>query len=195
MTGVRTRRVIQALAAFAAFAAIAVVVVAVARAERATSAEQSPPPHLRLLRAEIAEGPPYDHSRMAERRVTFRIALAARPPCEPGRAGTRYTFVVSAFPWLSGSLRLEAVPEIPAHAKIEFACDPSSREWRSGLAPGRVTVRQAGAETMLELTTSLGELPAVEFHWVALASDGEIYMRTPGRGRVALWRIRERIQR
>jgi hypothetical protein len=188
-------RVGRVLAALTVIGALSMVGAAIAMTERAPATEQSPPPYLRLIRAEIAEGPPYDHARLAERRVTFRIALAARPPCEPGRAAARFAFVISAFPWLSGSQRLDAVPEMPAHAKIEFACDPVSREWRSGPAPGRVTVRQAGAETILELATSLAELPAVEFHWVALATEGEIYMRAPGRGRVALWRIRERTQR
>ena len=174
---------------------VLLIPVASSRAEPALDAQTPVPAYLRLLRAEIVERGPFSQARMAERGVVFRIITAGAAECSAARAGVTYTFLIDAWPWITADRRLDLAPELRAQAKVEFSCDAANRAWRSSV-PGRVTVtRTAAGENALELATTLAELPSVDFRWIALASEGDVFVRAPGPGRTARWRIQERILR
>ena len=174
---------------------ILLIPVASSRAEPAPNVQTTVPAYLRILRAEIIERGPFNHARMAERGVAFRVVTAGAAECSAARAGVTYTFLIDAWPWITTERRLDLAPELRAQAKVEISCDAANRTWRSSV-PGRVTAaRTAAGENTLELATTLVELPSVDFRWIALASEGDVFVRAPGPGRTAWWRIQERILR
>jgi hypothetical protein len=152
-------------------------------------------PHLRLQHVQIAERPPLEHRRLSERGVVFSLRLAGRPPCAPNRSSASYVFVLDARPWQPGRITIPLVPELRPTARLAVTCDPARGRFVASIPTASVTLRSDGDAAVLDIATTLRELPAVEFRWVALATDGEMVTRVPARGRAARWRIQERVVR
>lgn len=185
-----------------AFAAIATMVGATltgpwsewpARAS-AVAQNEATPPYLRVLAATIAEGPPFEAAAIANREVRFRLAIAGAPPCGAGQPDVAYDFLIDGRPWQRRGVILHSVPEIQPGARLSLSCDRVSGRFVSSI-PGVVTVGpsdDAPAAYALEVRTRLGELPAVEFAWVAMAREGDRFTRLPEAGSFGVWRIYER---
>lgn len=182
-------RTVVRLGALTLIAATAVPLRPTAAAQPASTA----PDYLRILNATIAEGRPFEAAAIANREVGFRIVTAAAPPCDSGRSEVAYDFLLDARPWQRG-VTLAAIPEIKPSARLTLRCDPARGQFVSSI-PGAVTlesVPQPAGAYALAVKTRLRELPAVEFRWVAVARERELFTRIPASGAFAVWRIYER---
>jgi hypothetical protein len=179
------RPIVGALAAALALAAIASL--------RATGpAQDGESPYLTILSASIAEESFAEEKPILERAATLTITVAGRPECGRDGAPLSYAFLVDADRSRRTGVATRAFPELGIDARLEVRCDPSTGRLVSTL--GEVAVQPADGPAhahTIRLTTRVGRLPSVSFHWIAMAREGRRFDRLPEDGRSGAWRIAE----
>lgn len=154
-------------------------------------------PFVDLLSASIEQHPPFTTKNVPDRAITIRFVVAGRPSCTTATSSPAYTLLVDAFPWQRAHMEIPSFPELRFQSAIAITCDPATGALRSNIR-GTIAVEaasEAAGAQAIALRTTLGQLPAVEFRWIAVASDGDRYTRAPASGSYARWAIHERTLR
>jgi hypothetical protein len=160
---------------------------------RATGAAQGGElPHLTILAANIAEESFAEAKPMLERVATLTITVAGRPACGRDGAPISYAFLVDADRSRRTGAATQAFRELGIDARLEIRCDPAGGRLVSPLGEVVVQPTEGSAQAhTIQLTTRVGRLPSVHFHWIAVAREGRRFDRLPAAGRAGAWRIAE----
>lgn len=149
-----------------------------------------------LLEAQISEQPPIDFRTRGTRKVVLSFVVGAAPECTAAAAaGPRYAFLIDADRNLQTGTRTASFPELGIDSQVAVQCGANGR-FTSTL--GSAAVRQIAGATgrwAIDVSTTVGALPSVEFLWVAIARDGNRVHRLPASGRVGTWGILELVIR
>ena len=161
----------------------------------AATEHQSLEPALILDHAEVEQHPPFLSTGITARPITIRFVVAGEPSCASERR-PMYALLTDAFPWRRTHVSLPEFPELRFQKAIAIRCDATGR--LAANIDGSVVVErllQPAGGVAIVLRTTLDQLPAVEFRWIAVASNGTDYTRAPAAGRHARWAIYERTLR
>ena len=161
----------------------------------AATAQPAIEPALILDRAEVEQHPPFLSTGITARPITIRFVVAGEPSCASERRPT-YALLTDAFPWRRTHVSLPEFPELRFQRAIAIRCDATGR--LAANVAGLVVVErlpQPAGGVAIVLRTTLDQLPAVEFRWIAVASNGTDYTRAPKAGKYARWTIYERTLR
>ncbi len=158
------------------------------RGDGTLSAQPPIPAHLDILLATIEEQPPVDPSNVAARNVVLRMRLAGPVPSPCGPGFQAYGFLIDSDQNVTTGRPGPAFADLGVDARISASCNPVTGKFVSPLGP--VTVNTAG--TVLEIQTTVGILPSVDFDWIAFAQDGTRFTRLPDPGH-ARWTTFERV--
>lgn len=157
------------------------------------AASQSIEPALVLDRVAIEQHPPFLSTAVAARPITIRFLVAGQPSCASQLHPT-YALLIDAFPWRTTHVSVPAFPELRFQSAIVIRCDAAGR-LSTNVAGSVIVEPQPAGGASITLRTTLDQLPAVEFRWVAVASNGTDYTRAPAAGKYARWAIYERTLR
>jgi hypothetical protein len=147
------------------------------------------PPVLGIVGAAIEYLPPY-RADIAQRRVRFRIQTAAPPRCGGGAGRSEYGFLIDADRSRATGVTDADFDELGIDARIVMRCDEPSGRFRSPLGP--VTLQSTGGAA-LELVTTVGQLPSVDFLWVPYGATADQLVLFPTEPRHGRWAILERV--
>ena len=171
-------------------------IVAVSVAPAITTAQPTIDPALSIDRVEIEQHPPFRSAGVASRPITIRFHIGAEPSCAATRPKPTYALLTDAFPWRRAHVSVPGFPELRFQSAIVIRCDTEGR--LAANIAGSVAIERApqpAGGAAVTLRTTLDQLPAVEFRWVAVASNGAEYTRAPAAGKYARWAIHERTLR
>jgi hypothetical protein len=144
-----------------------------------------------LLEANIDEQPPIDFRRIASRRVVLSFVVGAAPVCPSSGGGPSFAFLIDADRNARSGAATKAFPGLGIDFQISVRCDASG-QLVSTL--GSATVRRvegAPERWAIDVTTTVGALPSVQFLWVAISREGNRVQRLPAGDRVGQWSILE----
>jgi len=123
-------------------------------------------PYLDILAAEILEEPPIDSDDAAGRVIVLALELAGPPPSPCTAFDQQFGFLIDSdtdpATDASGGLFEGFGPD----ARIVVACDASTGNY---VSPAGFAISVSGSR--VEIGTTLGELPAPRFDWLAIAQD------------------------
>lgn len=156
-------------------AAIAVVAASLGLPLSSGAGAQPVPPHLEIRSAVIEELPPSDPADVASRSVALRIGLAGLPPCNATTSPT-YGFLIDADKdGNTGS----SLAGLGVDARVSAECDPATGEFVSPDRTVSVTTDPASGTATVDIRTTVGLFPSVDFWWVAYAQQGTRLFRLP----------------
>lgn len=156
-------------------------------ARGAQVAPEATPAHLRIVSAEVEEVRPMNRN-IARRQVRLRIGTAAAPVC-PGPA-TEYGFLIDADKSLATGITEPSFDRLGIDARVVMRCDEKSGRFVSPI--GRVTARMGADAPGLDLVTTVGQLPSVDFFWVPYGALGNQLSLLAEAPRFSRWAIIER---
>ena len=154
------------------------------------AAAQSAPPHLDILTAVIREEPPIDPTDVASRVIVLEIELAGSPDCS-ANPFIAYGALMDVDEDPLTGLADPAFASLGVDARISAECDTATGLFVSNAGTVNV-VNDPGGTTVLSITTTVANLPAVEFHWIAFAWDNTDLTRLPASPDIAKWATTER---
>jgi hypothetical protein len=139
-------------------------------------AAQAIPAYLDVLVANVQELPPIDATNVSNREVLLRIQLAEPPGC---RIAANYGFLIDADKNPATGTTDAAFLNLGIDARISARCDPRTGSFVSSVGSATVTVNPADGTALLEILTTVSQLPSVDFQWIAFAQENTFFTRVP----------------
>jgi len=174
-----------------ALTVIVVIQTSISLPRASARAQDGGSPYLTILSANITEESFAEAKPILDRVATLTITVAGRPICSRDSAALSYAFLVDADRYVKTGAVTRAFSELGVDAILEIRCDLTTGRLSSTL--GDVAVQPADTSAAqahtIQLTTRVGSLPSVDFHWVAIAREGRRFDRLPKAGRSGAWRI------
>jgi hypothetical protein len=152
---------------------------------------QVAPPHLDILSAAVRAVPPIDPTAVGPRTVVVELTLAGAPVCGPAGPPLAYGIFVDTDRDPNTGLADPAFAPLGVDALVAAECDPGTGLFTSSAGAAFVGPGPGGA-TVVAITTTVADLPAVEFEWVAFSLDDTDMTRLPASPSAAAWGIIER---
>jgi hypothetical protein len=121
----------------------------------------------------------------------LRITLASTPVCTAATGFLVYGFLIDADRDASTGLTGAPFADLGADARVSARCDPATGAFSSGVGPVTVTTDPASGDGILEIVTTVGNLPSISFDWIAFAQEGSRFVRLPEEPRHGTWAILE----
>jgi hypothetical protein len=172
--------------------AVALALSAIPRLHAAGAAQDAGTPHLTILSANIAEESFAEHRPILERVATLTITVAGRPTCTSASPPLSYAFLIDRDRSTTTGAATRAFSELGIDAIVDIRCNPATGALSSTLGEVAVEAAEAGAASpaahTIRLTTRVGALPSVDFHWIAMSREGRRFDRIPAAGRSGAWR-------
>ena len=153
------------------------------------AAAQTPPTVSRIVGGDVEDVGDYVPD-IARRRVRFGIALAGTAACDQTTGPVEYGLLIDADRNKATGRFDAALDPLGIDARIVMRCDPRTGRFTSPI--GNVRVRAVAGVSRIEIETTVGRLPSVDFFWAPYAAvDGRIWLLT-NRPRHSRWAILER---
>jgi hypothetical protein len=149
------------------------------------------PGHLDIREAVLIEQEPMDPADVAARGVVMRIAVVEAPSCTAGTGFLSYGLLIdSDRNPVTGAAPDEFKP-LGIDARISLECDPGSGTFTSPLGTVSVSADPGTGFTLLELSTTVGQLPSVNFFYLAYAQEDATLTRLPEPSDFGAWKTIE----
>jgi hypothetical protein len=136
-------------------------------------------PYLDIVAASVEEVPPIEWGRIAGRQVRLRIQAAGTPTCTSATASLEYGFLVDSDKSAVTGATNDAFADLGVDARVAARCDPRQGTFVSPIGTVTVSAPNAAGVTTIDLLTTAGRLPSVDFLWVAYAAEGGVLTRLP----------------
>jgi hypothetical protein len=157
---------------------------------------QSAPAYLDILSATIeevpAEWPGGDPGDVVNREVRLIIEVDAAPSCTSGSPFLTFGFLVDADRDSTTGTTDPAFGDLGIDARLCADCDPATEAFVSPLGPVTVTTDPGSGATTIEVITTVGQLPSVDFDWIAIAQEQSTLVRLPALPETGHWTTLER---
>lgn len=146
-----------------------------------STASNSLPPYIDIVSANIVEEPPVELGNPVGRTVVLQIGLAGPPSCGSTSSPT-YGFLVDSDD--SNLTGLSGIPFEPlgVDARLSASCDPATGLFSSPLGVVTTGTNQTTGSFFVDINSTEGKLPSLDFHWIAFAQDGTLFSRLPAEG-------------
>ena len=147
------------------------------------------PSHLSIVSANIYEIEflPND---VANRHVVFDIQVESTPSCKSDTGFLVYGFLIDSDKNSQTGNTIQAFNDLGVDAQISIFCDPSTQTFSSPLGPVNI-FQDSTNVTHLQIITTVGLLPSVDFNWIAFVEEDSLLIRFPGSGFHNHWAIME----
>lgn len=156
-------------------------------AEAAAQTTPTPPP--RIVGADVEDIGAYRPD-IARRSVRFGISLADAATCGPASGPVEYGLLIDADRSKTTGVFDAALDPLGIDARIVMRCDPRTGRFTSPI--GNVSVRAVAGVSRIEIETTVGRLPSVDFFWAPYAAvNGRLWLLAD-RPRHSRWAILER---
>ena len=145
------------------------------------------PAHLDILSATIEEVPPLDPKDVLNRAIVLRLEVAGVSRCGGGVQPLVYGFLIDTDKDTASGVADEFTDPLGVDARISAECDPDTSRFVSPLGPVTVAIDSGTGITTVEIRTTVGLLPSVDFSWIAYAEEGTLLTRLPVQGSNGAW--------
>jgi hypothetical protein len=153
------------------------------------AAQSTLPPMPRIVGADVEDVGPYRPD-IARRSVRFGISLADAAACGPATGPVEYGLLIDADRSKTTGVSYAALDPLGIDARIVMRCDPRTGRFTSPI--GNVRVRADAGVSRIEIETTVGRLPSVDFFWSPYAAvNGRLWLLAD-RPRHSRWAILER---
>ena len=153
------------------------------------AAQTPPPPMPRIVGADVEDIGSYRPD-IARRSVRFGISLAAAATCGPASGPVEYGLLIDADRSKATGVVDAALDPLGIDARIVMRCDPRTGRFASPI--GDVRVRVVAGVSRIEIETTVGRLPSVDFFWAPYAAvNGRLWLLADA-PRHSRWAILER---
>lgn len=150
--------------------------------------QEPAPAALKVVSANIDDVVPINRP-IARREVRFSIRLASAPTCAAGSRG-EYGFLIDADKSAKSGVAIPGLEPLGVDARIVMRCDEATGRFVS--PTGRVVPIVDQRSPGLDLVTTVGQLPSVEFFWAPYAATAGQLSLIAGTRRYSTWAIPER---
>jgi hypothetical protein len=148
------------------------------------------PPELDILSASIAEVPPIDATAVADRQILLTVEVAGQPSCGPTTGLLIYGFLIDKDKNPATGVQPPAFTDIGVDARIDARCDPGTGQFVSPVGTVTTSIKPSGG-TLIQILTTAGKLPSIDFHWFAFAENATTFTRLPHEPGHEVWATSE----
>jgi len=149
---------------------------------------QSVPPHLYIVESEFSTISATDGV-VGDREVRLSITVLGPPPCDAANAGVAYGMLVDSDANADTGLPIDS---LGIDARLSVECDGAPGTFSSTIGAVAIATEEATGLTTIELSTTIEQLPSVDFLWVAYATDGALLVNAPEGEAAPRWSTIER---
>lgn len=149
------------------------------------------PPELDILSANVEEAPPIDSTAVVDREVLFTIEVAGQPACGPSTGLLLYGFLIDRDKNPATGIRTPAFEDLGLDARIDARCDPATGQFVSPVGTVTTSIKPSGGGTVIEIHTTVAQLPSIDFHWFAYAENATTFTRLPHEPDHSAWATSE----
>ncbi|MCU0225359.1 MAG: hypothetical protein MUF27_15115 [Acidobacteria bacterium] len=149
------------------------------------------PSHLDILSAAIEELPPIDPASVPGRSVTLRLEVNGTPVCGPGTGFLAYGVLIDTDSDPATGVSLPAFAGLGVEARVSATCDPAASVFVSPVGAVSLAPGSAGT-TAITIRTTVAQLPALDFRWIAFAQEGSTFSRLPQAPAYSAWTTHEK---
>lgn len=178
----------------ASLLAFAVVMMAV-RSEPARATGH--PPYLDIRSAGVADQPPGDPQNVSGRPVFISITVGAAPGCAATPPGNTLDYGLLIDADRSTNTQAPGLPhpsfnDLGVDTRISATCNTGTDLFEGSIPGSTVTVTtNVDGTATIKISTTVGQLPSIDFNWVAYAQEQTAFVRLPSKPGHGSWRVHE----
>jgi hypothetical protein len=149
-------------------------------------------PQIDVQSATIDQISPIDPRAVPQREVVLSIEVAEAPTCTSQTGYLSYGFLIDSDLDPATGPSADAFAGLGVDARMNATCDPATGAFAvpAGMTV-TVTPTSNGGATV-EIHTTVGSLPSVEFDWIAFAQKDSTFVRLPAAPEHGTWSTSER---
>jgi len=129
---------------------------------------------------------------VGSREVILQMELAGEPTCTTATSWLGYCFLIDSDKNGTTGTIHTAYGSLGIDARICVEYDVSTCAFTSTLGTATVTTDPETGVATLEITTTVDQLPSIDFYWIAAAQQDSAFVRLPAVDDYGAWTTLER---